>query len=294
MRRPPLFFSCHEVIYRAGRYIASVGHIASRKGLFCDISLTRCDIFAHRKCDIMLTHCDMRFAREKPHPSAAPTPSPIGEGKNFLFFSCVSALFFDLYGESRLLRTNEGDSLHDKEIIDLYFDRDQSAVTESERKYGALCLSVSMRILNNKQDAEECVADTWLAAWNCIPPQRPAKLGAFFSRIVRNISVDRLRSQTTAKRGGGEAALLLSELDECLTGQSAEDSYMEKETVAAINAFLKKLPKKERDFFVLRYYHAYSVKEISEMTGFAENNVRAALSSARKKLKDFLVKRGLL
>jgi RNA polymerase sigma-70 factor (ECF subfamily) len=184
--------------------------------------------------------------------------------------------------------------LHDKEIIDLYFDRDQSAVTESERKYGALCLSVSMRILNNKQDAEECVADTWLAAWNCIPPQRPAKLGAFFSRIVRNISVDRLRSQTTAKRGGGETALLLSELDECLTGQSAEDSYMEKETVATINAFLKKLPKKERDFFVLRYYHAYSVKEISEMTGFAENNVRAALSSARKKLKDFLVKRGLL
>ena len=89
--------------------------------------------------------------------------------------------------------------MHDKEIIDLYFDRDQSAVTESERKYGALCLSVSMRILNNKQDAEECVADTWLAAWNCIPPQRPAKLGAFFSRIVRNISVDRLRSQTTAK-----------------------------------------------------------------------------------------------
>ena len=184
--------------------------------------------------------------------------------------------------------------MHDKEIIDLYFDRDQSAVTESERKYGALCLSVSMRILNNKEDAEECVADTWLAAWNCIPPQRPAKLGAFFSRIVRNISVDRLRSQTTAKRGGGETAQLLSELDECLTGQSAEDEYMEKETVEAINGFLKKLSKKERNIFVLRYYHAYSVKEITEMTGYNGNYVRAVLSSVRKKLKDYLYKRGLI
>ena len=184
--------------------------------------------------------------------------------------------------------------MHDKEIIDLYFDRDQSAITESERKYGAVCLSVSMRILNNKEDAEECVSDTWLAAWNSIPPQRPSKLGAFFCRIARNISVDRLRKETTAKRGGGEAALLLSELDECLTGQSAEDSYMEKETVAAINAFLKKLPKKERDVFILRYYHAYSVKEISDLTGYQDNYVRAELSNARKKLKDFLDKRGLL
>ena len=189
---------------------------------------------------------------------------------------------------------NEGDSLHDKEIIDLYFDRDQSAITESERKYGKMCLSVSLRILNNKEDAEECVADTWLAAWNAIPPQKPAKLGAFFARIVRNISVDRLRAQNTEKRGGGEIAIILDELDECLVGQSAEDAYMEKETVEAINAFLKKLPKKERDTFILRYYHAYSVKEISELTGYGDNYVRAVLSSARNKLKDFLNKRGLL
>ena len=184
--------------------------------------------------------------------------------------------------------------MRDREIIELYFDRDQNAVTESERKYGKMCLSVSLRILNNKEDAEECVADTWLAAWNSIPPQMPAKLGAFFARIVRNISVDRLRAQTTAKRGGGEAALLLSELDECLIGQSAEDSYMEKETVEAINAFLKKLSKKEKDAFVLRYYHAYSVKEISEMTGYGDNYVRAILSDVRKKLKEFLYKKGLL
>lgn len=184
--------------------------------------------------------------------------------------------------------------MRDREIIELYLDRDQSAVIESERKYGKTCLSVSMRILNNKEDAEECVADTWLAAWNSIPPQRPANLGAFFSRIVRNISVDRLRSQTTAKRGGGEAAILLEELDECLVCQSAEESYMEKETVAAINEFLKKLSKKERDAFVLRYYHAYSVKEIADITGFHENYVRAVLSSVRKKLRDFLERRGLI
>lgn len=184
--------------------------------------------------------------------------------------------------------------MHDREITELFFERDQRAITESERKYGSMCLAVSMRVLNNKEDAEECVADTWLAAWNCIPPQRPAKLGAFFSRIVRNISVDRLRSQTTAKRGGGETALMLSELDECLAGQSAEDSYMEKETVEAINAFLKKLSKKERNAFVLRYYHAYSVKEISDMTGYEDNHVRAVLSSVRKKLKEYLNKRGLL
>lgn len=184
--------------------------------------------------------------------------------------------------------------LQDKEIIRLFFDRDQSAVTESERKYGRACMSVSQRILNNRQDAEECVADTWLTAWNRIPPEKPNSLGAFFTRIARNISVSRLRAETAEKRGGGEASLMLEELDECLYGQSAEDSYMEKETVAAINTFLKKLPRKEKDAFVLRYYHAYSVKEIADMTGYSDNNVRAVLCSARKKLRDHLIKKELI
>ena len=184
--------------------------------------------------------------------------------------------------------------MHDNEIIALFFRRDERALKEAADKYGELCKSVSMRILNDSRDAEECVSDAYLAAWNRIPPEKPRSLGAFLCRIARNISVSRLRKDTAEKRGGGEGTLLLEELDECLSEQSAEERYIESETVSAINRFLKKLPGKQRDIFVLRYYHAYSVSRISEMTGYEENNVRAILSNVRKKLKEYLSKEGLL
>ncbi len=184
--------------------------------------------------------------------------------------------------------------MRDSEIVALYFKRDEAALVQTANKYGDMCKAVSMRILNDSRDAEECVSDTYLAAWNSIPPQKPRSLGAFLCRVARNISVSRLRADTAEKRGGGEAALLLEELDECLSDRSAEEKYIESETVSAINGFLKKLPKKQRDIFVLRYYHAYPVRKISDMTGIEENNVRAILSNVRKKLKENLIKGGLV
>ena len=184
--------------------------------------------------------------------------------------------------------------MRDSEIVALFFKRDERALKETEDKYGKLCRSVSLRVLNDSRDAEECVSDAYLSVWNRIPPDKPRSLCAYLCRIVRNISVSRLRADTAEKRGGGEGALLLDELEECLSDRSAEDRYIESETVAAINGFLKKLPKKQRDIFVLRYYHAYSVCKISDMTGIEENNVRAILSNVRKKLKEKLIKEGLV
>ncbi len=184
--------------------------------------------------------------------------------------------------------------MQDSEIVALYFKRDEAALVQTANKYGDMCKAVSMRILNDSRDAEECVSDTYLAAWNSIPPQKPRSLGAFLCRVVRNISVSRLRKDTAEKRGGGEGTLLLEELDECLSDQSAEEKYIESETVSAINGFLKKLPKLQRDIFVLRYYHGYGYSRISDATGYEENNVRAILSNVRKKLKEYLSKEGLL
>ena len=182
----------------------------------------------------------------------------------------------------------------DKEIVALFFKRDEKAISETAKKYGELCRAVSARILSDSRDAEECVSDAYLAAWNRIPPEKPRSLGAFLSRLVRNISVDRLREKTAEKRGGGTATELLDELDECLSDRSAEDRYIEAETVSEINKFLGKLSKRERDIFVLRYYHGYGVKEIADKTGLAENNVRANLSNTRKKLREYLIKRRLI
>lgn len=184
--------------------------------------------------------------------------------------------------------------MHDNEIIALFFKRDERALKEAADKYGELCRSVSMRVLCDSRDAEECVSDAYLAAWNRIPPEKPRSLGAFLCRIARNISVSKLRKDTAEKRGGGEGTLLLEELDECLSDRSAEEKYIESETVSAINGFLKKLPKLQRDIFVLRYYHGYGYSRISDATGYEENNVRAILSNVRKKLKEYLSKEGLL
>lgn len=180
--------------------------------------------------------------------------------------------------------------MNDKEIIALFNLRDQRAVTELKTKYGDYINTVSYRILGNRSDAEECVNDALFSVWNTIPPENPKDLGAYVFRICRNLSVDRLRHSTAAKRSA-DVVSLSEELAEC---DSAEDEYIRGELKNVINAFLKTLKKRDRDIFLCRYYFSYSTKDISDRFGLGEEYVRTVLSRIRAKLKDRLIKEGRL
>ena len=183
----------------------------------------------------------------------------------------------------------------DKQIIGLFFDRDETALKEAENKYGKRYHDAAMRVCNNTQDAEEVCNDTLLSAWNRIPPEKPDGLGAFLSRIARNIAVDKVRRCTADKRGGGEVPLILDELAEVAEGSPGADTEcLTKELSAAVNAFVKKLPRRDREMFLGRYTLSYSTSEIAAAFGCGENCVRAVLSTVRKKLKNHLQKEGLL
>ena len=129
--------------------------------------------------------------------------------------------------------------MEDQKIVQLYWDRDERAIEESEKKYGGLCRGVALRVLENTEDSEECVSDTWLRSWNVIPPQRPSLLGAFLARITRNLALDRWRASHAAKRFGGEMALALEELGDCVSGESLEDEAARRELARVLNAFLR-------------------------------------------------------
>ena len=183
----------------------------------------------------------------------------------------------------------------DRQIIGLLFDRDEKALKELSDKYGKYCYTVAHRILNDGFDAEECVNDVWLAVWQKIPPESPDDLKAFLMKITRNISTARYRRNNAGKRGGGEVELIIDELAECLpAADSAEDVYISAQFEAALDRFYESLPKRQRDIFMCRYYHACDVSEIAGAYGIGQNHVRSILSKTRKKLSDFIKKEGLL
>lgn len=185
--------------------------------------------------------------------------------------------------------------MEDAQIIDLFFTRSEQAIRETDRKYGDLCYKISWSILDNREDAEECVSDTYLSAWKSIPPTRPNQLGAFLAKITRHISLDRWRRSNADKRGRGETSLALEELEECIAGrETPEGTLRKKELLAAINRFLGELPQRERILFVSRYWYLRPVKEISEDTGLSISNVKTRLYRTRNKLRFFLEKEGLL
>ena len=141
--------------------------------------------------------------------------------------------------------------MEDKKIIDLYFQRDEQAIAETAGKYGKYCLSIARGILGSPSDAEECVNDTYLRAWNSIPPQVPRQLKLFLGRIARNLAVDRLRNDCAQKRGGSETELALEELAQCVSPNGDPANALElKELQQAIARFLHTLPRRERDLFV--------------------------------------------
>ena len=183
--------------------------------------------------------------------------------------------------------------MEDAGIIQLYWDRDEAAIAESSGKYGAYCTAIAHNILHSAADEEECVSDTWLRAWNAIPPQRPKVLASFFGKITRNLSIDRYKKLRRQKRGGGQMEAVLEELAECVSGRDdTEQAWDEKELAAELGRFLQGLAEDKRTLFILRYWHAYSVSAIAGQVGMSENNVSVTLSRIRARLKTYLIERG--
>lgn len=182
--------------------------------------------------------------------------------------------------------------MEDEQIVDLYLKRSDSATIETEKKYGRYCHYIAYRILENDEDAKEIVNDTYLKAWNTIPPYRPNSLKSYVGTICRQLSLDRYEQYHAQKRGG-QVALVLDELAECISdNDSREDAS---ETIAlreALNKFVWSLPDKKQKIFVRRYWYASSISEISEDYGMKEKTITVLLLRTRKKLKEFLRKEG--
>lgn len=185
--------------------------------------------------------------------------------------------------------------MDDQQIVALYWQRSDEAIVQSDAKYGLYCHAVASRILQNAQDAEECVNDTWLRAWNAMPPQRPNVLRMFFAKITRNLSFDRVRRQDARKRGGGELPLALEELGQCIGRESPlEDALAAKELEQSVRAFLRTLPDRECDVFLRRYFFAEALEDIARGYGLTRNHVSVLLRRTRLKLRDHLQKEGYL
>lgn len=183
--------------------------------------------------------------------------------------------------------------MRDEEIIELYFARSETAITETAKKYGAYLTSIAHRILHNEHDTEEVVNDTYHGAWRTIPPKRPDVLRLFLARIARNVAIDRLEYRLAQKRNS-DKDVLLSEVAEFLPSQSnVEDAWEAQELTALINQFLQGLDSRSRVVFVRRYWHAYSISEIAREYGVTESFVKNCLFRTRKKLRIFLEKEGV-
>jgi len=185
--------------------------------------------------------------------------------------------------------------LEDSQIIELYWQKNADAISETSSKYGAYCYTIANNILRNIEDSEECVNDTWLNAWNAMPPQRPNVLRMFLAKITRSLSINRFNAHNAEKRGGGEIILVLDELGECVAGESdVEAAYEATELERCICHFVRTLPERDRNVFVRRYFFTEPMPAIAERYGLTVNNITVILSRTRKKLKTELMKEGYL
>lgn len=183
--------------------------------------------------------------------------------------------------------------MEDERIVALYWDRSESAITETASKYGSYLNNISYNILVDREDAQECVNDTYHAAWNSMPPHRPSILSTFLGKITRRISIDRWRKLNAEKRGSGELPLALEELEECVSSSgSVEDEIRRRELVKLFNVFLDMLPVTERRMFLCRYWYMDSIQSIARQFGFSYSKVASMLHRTRAKLRSVLEKEG--
>ena len=204
--------------------------------------------------------------------------------KTFLPMRDQTACFFVWNREERSIAMEDG------AIIELYWDRDQEAIAQSEKKYGTYCRSIANGILRCWEDTEECVSDVWMRAWNSIPPQRPSRLSAFFGRIARNLAMDRWRYNGAEKRTA-HFDLLLSELTECIP--STRDGIGGLELTELLNQFLRGQSQNARKIFLRRYWYADSIEEIAQQYRMTQSAVKSSLMRTRRKLQIFLEKEGI-
>lgn len=184
--------------------------------------------------------------------------------------------------------------MEDSAIIDLYWSRDEQAVAETARKYGSYCRAIAQNILKNRDDSDECVNDTYMRAWNAIPPQRPVILSVFLGTITRNLALNRYREYRAGKRGGGQMPLALEELEYCLAQRDTAESYMEAtELGRIIDSFLRQLPEGERMIFLRRYWYVDSLRDIARRYHISEGTVKSKLFRTRQKLIKHLEKEGV-
>lgn len=184
--------------------------------------------------------------------------------------------------------------MDDERIVDLYWQRDTAAICVTEEKYGRYCYAIAYRILTQEEDAQESVNDTYLAAWNAMPPHRPSVLSTFLGKITRRISLNRWRDLTADKRGGGQLPLALEELGDVTSGQDVESAVRQRALARDISQFLRKLPQTERDVFICRYWYLASVRQISQQFAFSESKVKSMLLRTREKLRVRLIEEGYL
>lgn len=185
--------------------------------------------------------------------------------------------------------------MDDRQIIALYNERSEAALSETAKKYGRYCRTVAYNILRNEEDSEECVNDTWMRAWESIPPRCPERLAAFLGKITRNLALNRYKHYSREKRGGGQTLLALEELTECIPAtDGTEEAVEEALLVDALNRFLEGQPAEKRKVFLRRYWYLCSVKEIAEDFGLTESNVKMTLLRMRSKLKQTLEKEGII
>ena len=181
--------------------------------------------------------------------------------------------------------------MNDSQIVVLFFDRDQRAIEETAKKYGSYCYAITFNILQNKEDAEETVSDTYLGAWATIPPHKPVKLSTFLGKIARRTALKRWEQNRAQKRGGGEVQLALEELSEYISDGKTPESVIEtRELSRILNEFLKALPKETRQIFVCRYWYFDSVADIAARFGYSQSKVKSMLARTRMKLRNTLNK----
>ena len=183
--------------------------------------------------------------------------------------------------------------MDDAKIVELYWERNQRAISETASKYGKYCTSIAKNILGNIEDAEECVNDTYMKTWSALPPHRPQMLSTFLGKITRNLSFNQYKMKHADKRGGSEIPLILDELSECVSGVDDTEKEIEyKALINEINDFLGVLSTEKRKIFIYRYWYSYSVANIAKICGIKENTVSMILSRTRSKLREYLTERG--
>jgi RNA polymerase sigma factor (sigma-70 family) len=184
-------------------------------------------------------------------------------------------------------------SMDDNDIIQLYWDRNEQAIRITSDKYGHYCKAIARNILNNEEDAEECVNDTYLNAWNSMPTHWPKQLETFLGKITRNLSFNKYKHDHAEKRGSGEITLVLDELTDCVSDTDNVEQVLDhQELIKAISSFVRSFSENKRNLFVRRYWYADSVSAIANDTGMLQGTVSKTLERTRKQLKAYLTERG--